>query len=73
MGKSIITEKYQCLAPLYEEVTHIPLLMYIPKAKSKRIKSLFRYQILLPQSLTWSGQNMISEWMEYPFCLRINI
>ena len=38
MGKSIITEKYQGLAPLYEEIAHIPLLMYIPKAKPKRIK-----------------------------------
>lgn len=38
MGKSIITEKYQGLAPLYEEVTHIPLLMYIPGMKPGRIK-----------------------------------
>jgi len=40
MGKSIITEKHQGLAPLYEEVTHIPLLMYIPGVKSRRIKPI---------------------------------
>ncbi|MCM8821576.1 MAG: sulfatase [Candidatus Omnitrophica bacterium] len=40
MGKSIITEKYQGLAPLYEEVTQIPLIMYIPKTKSRKIKGL---------------------------------
>ncbi len=38
MGKSIITENFQGLAPLYEEVTHIPLLIYIPGIKPKRIK-----------------------------------
>jgi len=38
MGKSIITENFQGLAPLYEEVTHIPLLIYIPGIKSGKIK-----------------------------------
>ena len=37
MGKSIITEKYQGLAPLYEEVTHIPLMIHLPKIKPQRI------------------------------------
>lgn len=42
MGKSIITEKFQGLAPLYEEVTHIPLLMYIPGVKPRRIKGFIQ-------------------------------
>ena len=36
MVKSIITEKYQGLAPLYNEVTHIPLMMHLPKIKPQR-------------------------------------
>lgn len=40
MGKSIITENFQGLAPLYEEVTHIPLLIYFPKIKPGRIKGI---------------------------------
>ena len=37
IGKSIITEKYQSLAPLYQEVTHIPLIIHLPQTKPSHI------------------------------------
>jgi len=39
IGKSIITENYQGLAPLYEEVTHIPLIIHLPQTKPSQIFS----------------------------------
>ncbi len=39
IGKSIITENYQGLAPLYEEVTHIPLIIHLPRIKPSQIFS----------------------------------
>ena len=42
MGKSIIDEKNKVFAncPLYEEICHIPLLIYVPNLKGRRIKSI---------------------------------
>jgi len=39
IGKSIIKENYHTYAPLYEEVVRIPLIIYLPGRKHKRIKS----------------------------------
>ena len=40
IGKSIIMENYHSYASLYEEVTRIPLIVYIPEVKHKRIKAI---------------------------------
>jgi len=37
IGKSIITEYYQSTVPLYEEISHIPLIIHLPKTKPSRI------------------------------------
>ncbi len=39
IGKSIIRENFYSWAPLYQEVVRIPLLIYLPKIKHKKIKS----------------------------------
>jgi arylsulfatase A-like enzyme len=43
MGKSIITENYQGLAPLYEEVTHTPLIVHLPETRPRRISGFVQF------------------------------
>jgi len=47
-GKSIITPEFQGNAPLYEEITHIPLLIRLPNAK----KGFRSSAIVQPPDLT---------------------
>jgi arylsulfatase A-like enzyme len=56
IGKSLITEKYQQSIPLYPEVAHIPLLIYIPGVEGgKRISALVSLVDLMPTILDLLG------------------
>ncbi len=48
MGKSLITSQYQQAIQLYPEVAHVPLLIYTPNGKAKRIKSFAQTIDLMP-------------------------
>lgn len=56
IGKSLVTEKYQQAIPLYPEVAHIPLLIYIPGIEGgKRISALVSLVDLMPTILDLLG------------------
>jgi len=54
-GKGIMKEKGWGFSPLYEEVTHIPLIVYVPGLKSMRNKAMVSSPDLMPTVLELVG------------------
>lgn len=54
-GKSFVMKEFQGLMPLYEEIAHIPLIMYFPKTKPARIKSFVQSPDIMPTILEYAN------------------
>jgi arylsulfatase A-like enzyme len=54
-GKSYITKDFQGLLPLYNEITHIPLIIYCPNTKGKRIKAFVQPPDIMPTILEFAN------------------
>jgi len=55
IGKSIITPTAQGLAPLYDEVAHVPLIIHAPGIKPGRCEALVQPPDLMPTILDLAG------------------
>jgi len=55
VGKSIITESAQGLAPLYDEVARIPLIIRVPEIEPRRCQPLVQPPDLMPTILDLVG------------------
>jgi len=55
VGKSLITEEFKGYAPLYEEVTHIPLIIRMPEGRGFRCSELVQPPDLMPTIIELAG------------------
>lgn len=58
VGKTNINPKDDRVWQLYREVTHIPLMIYVPGAKPRRIKAISQPVDIMPTILELAGQKI---------------
>ena len=65
IGKSIIRENKFAYIPLYEEIAHIPLLMYVPGEKPRRVKDIVQLPDIPSTILDWAGIGIPEDYQGY--------
>jgi len=55
IGKSLIWDNFVAYIPLYEEINHIPLMVYFPGAKPRRSQAIVQPQDIMPTLLELAG------------------